>query len=173
MATYRDALVQALIEWPSLFLNEDDVLDQMFFTVGCGYEWEEGQLVDTDLRYPPSPGLEKRRADPWTTRLESREYRESCSKYTGFGSVYFQMRLGHIGRKMNNMFGSCSNICNLPGNIKPDWIEAAKRAVRYAKSNRMKTTISQRALLKSVLARIKEIEYIQKPVKKNSRKKSA
>jgi hypothetical protein len=173
MATYRDTLVQSLIEWPSLYLNEDDVLDQMFFTVGGGYEWKNGQLVDVDLEYPPSHGLEKRRADPWKTRLENREYRESCSKYTGYGCVYFQMRSGHIGRRMNTMFGNFSNLCNLPGNIKPDWLAAAKRALRYAKSNRMKTTITQRAGLKSVVARIKDIEYIQKPVKKTRRKKAA
>jgi hypothetical protein len=173
MATYRDSLVQALIEWPSLYLNEDDVLDQMFFTLGCGYEWKNGQLVDGDLEYPPSPGLEKRRADPWKTRLESREYRESCSKYSGFGNVYFLMRSGHIGRRMNTMFGSSSNICNLPGDIQPDWLGAVRRALRYAKSNRMKTTISQRAWLASVSARIKEIEYLRKPAKKSSRKKAA
>ena len=69
MATYRDALVEALIEWPSLYLNEDDVLDQMFFTVGGGYEWRDGQLVDVDLEYPPSPGLEKRRACPYCSSL--------------------------------------------------------------------------------------------------------
>jgi hypothetical protein len=173
MATYRDTLVQALVEWPSLFLNEDDVLDQMFFTVGCGYEWEEGQLVDTDLRYPPSPGLEKRRADPWTTRLESREYRETCVNYTGWGRTTFRMRSGHIGRKLNCSFGKFSTLCNIPDDIQPDWLEAAKRALRYAKSNRMKTTIAQRAWLVSVAARIKEIEYLRKPAKKPRRKKAA
>jgi len=173
MATYRDTLVQSLIEWPSLYLNEDDVLDQMFFTVGCGYEWKNGQLVDIDLNYPPSPGLEERRADPWKTRLELREDRESCSKYTGYGCVYFPMRSGHIGRRMDTMFGSSSNICNLPGDIQPDWLEAVRRALRYAKSNRMKTSISQRAWLTSVSARIKEIEYLRKPAKNTRRKKAA
>lgn len=173
MATYRDTLVQALIEWPSLYLNEDDVLDQMFFTVGCGYEWKDGQLVDVDLDYPPSPGLEKKREDPWTTRLEAREYRESSSRYSGFGHVYFPMRSGHIGRKMSTMFGSSSNICNLPGDIQPDWLLAVRRALRYAKSNRMKTSISQRAWLASVSARIKEIEWLRKPAKTPRRKKAA
>lgn len=36
---YKDTLVQSLLDWPALFLNEDDVLDHFFFTIGNGYEW--------------------------------------------------------------------------------------------------------------------------------------
>lgn len=32
--------------YPSLFVDEADVLDHLFFTIGNGYEWVEGQLVD-------------------------------------------------------------------------------------------------------------------------------
>ena len=174
MATYRDTLVKALLEWPGLFLNEDDVLDQMFLTVGGGFEWENGQLVEDEPDYHPDPRLEAERADPWTTRLELREYRERCSKYSGMsGNVYFQMKSGHIGRTMTNLFGECSPLCDLPDDIQPDWLEAAKRALRYARSNRMRTTRAQKAWLVAVSVRIKELELSRKPEKKSSRKKAA
>lgn len=43
---YKDTKKQMMDAYPSLFVDEADVLDHLFFTIGNGYEWVEGQLVD-------------------------------------------------------------------------------------------------------------------------------
>jgi|MudIll2142460700_1097286.scaffolds.fasta_scaffold00003_30 hypothetical protein len=46
MATYALTKRDMMDAYPSLFVDEADVLDHLFFTIGNGYEWVEGQLVD-------------------------------------------------------------------------------------------------------------------------------
>jgi hypothetical protein len=168
MATYRDQLVKSLLEWPGLFLNQDDVLDHLFFCTGNGYKWENGQLVEEfDSSYPEDSAIQAERADPWKTRLDTREYREGCTKYNG---CYFMTASGHVGKKMHNLSENYDAICNLPDDIQPDWIEAAKVALKYARSNRVRITSKERAILSRVGQRIKEIERLRKPATKRTRK---
>lgn len=44
--TVKDTVMNALLEYPTLFLNSLDVYDHMFCTIGAGYDWSDGELVN-------------------------------------------------------------------------------------------------------------------------------
>lgn len=46
MATYAETKQYLLDAYPSLFVDETDVLHHLFFVNGNGYEWHDGQLID-------------------------------------------------------------------------------------------------------------------------------
>jgi hypothetical protein len=46
--------------YPGLFKERADCLDQLFCTNGCGYEWENGELVDCQYNQEEMFALEKR-----------------------------------------------------------------------------------------------------------------
>lgn len=166
---YRDTLVDALRHWPTLYLNEDDVLLSLFFNVGTGYEWKNGCIV-FDIN--GEDGCSPIREDPHSERLKDRAWREYCvemprSKYRT-RAVWFRTKTGGIGHHLTEMFGTYSNILQLPNNIQPDWLAAAKRALDMARSYRVRTTREQKELLKQVAVRIKELQAAQaKRIKKH------
>lgn len=158
LTCYRDTLVDSLRHWPTLYLNEDDVLLAFFFQVGTGYEWENGCIVGWSLC--------PIRKDPHSERLKDREWREYCvnmprGKYKT-RACWFRMKNGGIGHHLTGLFGQYSHILHLPDDIQPDWLAAAKRALQLARSSRVRTTKPQKELLKLVAARIKELQGIQR-----------
>jgi hypothetical protein len=181
IVSYRDTLVDALRYWPTLYLNEDDVLLQLFFRAGSGHAWKNGCLVNI---YGPEKVLCPYRADPHTDRLKDREWRETCVS-RGFGRIrhpggrcpggsWFRTKTGGIGRYLTDECWESSKILQLPNNIQPDWLMAAKRALGMARSYRVRTNKVQKELLKQVAARVKELQDKQrKRDKKYGAKKSA
>ena len=163
LVRYRDTLVDALRHWPTLYLNEDDVLLTLFFRIGTGYEWKNGCIV-YDLN--DGDGCAPIREDPHSERLKDREWREECvampsNKYNT-RACWFKMKNGGIGHRLTEMFGQFSHILHLPDNIQPDWLVAAKRALNMARSKRVRTTKEQKAKLRHVAFRIKELQDAQK-----------
>lgn len=108
LVRYRDTLVDALRHWPTLYLNEDDVLLNLFFNIGTGYAWKNGCIVFDlgDERIPE-------REDPHAERLKDRERREYCvnmprTKYS-HKPVWFRTKTGGIGHHLTEMFGEYSH----------------------------------------------------------------
>jgi hypothetical protein len=163
IASYRDTLVDALRYWPTLYLNEDDVLLNLFFHIGTGYEWKNGCITfDIGAEQEMCP----LREDPHAERLKDREWREDCvnrpfTKYSR-SRCWFRTKTGGIGHNLTEMFGEYSNILQLPDNIQPDWLVAAKRALNMARSYRVRTTKAQKELLRQVAFRIKELQDAKK-----------
>lgn len=161
LVRYRDTLVDCLRHWPTLYLNEDDVLLTLFFHIGTGYEWVNGCIV-YDLEDEGIP----EREDPHAERLKDREWREYCvamprTKYS-HKPCWFKISTGGVGHYMTALFGQYSHILHLPDDIQPDWLVAAKRALNMARSKRVRTTKAQKVLLRSVAFRIKELQDAQK-----------
>lgn len=158
MASYRDQLVKSLLEWPSLFLNQDDVFEHLFFCCGNGYEWKDGQLVEEfDSEYPEDKELQAERADPWGTRIKNREHREY---FVGFEAgperCYFRTPSGGVGKVLQ--FSSYDAILHLPDDIQPDWLAAARVALEYARSDRAQVPESEMGYLVQAEARLRELE---------------
>lgn len=166
IARYRDTLVDALRHWPTLYLNEDDVLLNLFFHIGTGHYWVNGCIM-YDLVAPEDGDDEHvERKDPHAARLNDREWRETCvnmprNKYNR-RPCWIRTKTGGIGHNLTEMFGQYSNILQLPDDIQPDWLVAAKRALNMARSYRVRTTKAQKALLRQVAFRIKELQDAQK-----------
>lgn len=154
--TYRDTLVQCLLDWPALFLNEDDVLDHLFITIGNGYHWENGCLVSShDYEASQDQRVMYERKYPWDVRASEREYRVDTLKFSR-QSCYFKLGTG-VGRYLYRSFGKNSALCNLPDDIQPDWLAAAKRAMEYILSNRVRFTRDQIPWIDRACLRLKEL----------------
>ena len=57
--TVKDTVTRSLLEYPTLHLNSLDVYDHLFCTIGNGYEWVDGELVDI---YAPNKPLSIKQA---------------------------------------------------------------------------------------------------------------
>jgi len=104
--TVQETLMQCLIYYPEIFPNRWSVYHQWFCVNGCGYNWEDGELVDDSGSYinvlPTLISKEeviKRTADFTNTERDPRY------------PIY-------------PMYSGGSMILNIPDNIKPDWKEA-------------------------------------------------
>ena len=47
MATYKETLEWSYILYPRQSVDELDVLNQLFFVLGNGFDWVDGELVET------------------------------------------------------------------------------------------------------------------------------
>ena len=98
-----------------LYYNRQKCLNQLFCVVGNGYEWIDGELVDTRedtknllSRWQLSNPI--LHAEPTTGTLECGEFQE--------------IMYGQIGRKVDKWYPlskEFSYLFNYPLDIKPDW----------------------------------------------------
>lgn len=162
---YADTLQHCYEAYPTLFPFEEDVLDHLFFVIGNGYSWINGELVDND--YEPAITIRRRDKERIKRQIDSfqsiredemneqksyikerlKELRAELKLgYKKFQSIeilrrhkeaekenssYFINADGLLGRKIYPLC-DYSKIVNLPDDIKPDWLEAAKRAITFA-----------------------------------------
>jgi hypothetical protein len=173
---YADTLRVMLDCYPSLFVDEADVLHHLFFVNGNGYDWEGGELVARDddgvaadeaIRRKRARTLRELRtaldrlgasetfyrteiarheAGPEVEREAERENRRHMIERGRAGDVYFHLPDGRIGRKLYPLWEK-SDILLVPFDVKPDWLEAAERAVALAKSNLFRRTALDDELL--------------------------
>ena len=57
--TVKDTVTKSLLEYPLLFLNSLDVYNHLFCTIGNGYDWIDGELVDTCSSNEKVPTIKK------------------------------------------------------------------------------------------------------------------
>ena len=102
----KETLKMCLRTYPSIFPNKWAVYHHIFLVNGCGYGWENGELVKSfvyDLpTLIPNDILKKRMLD--FEMPEDEEIYPICEY---------------------------SKICNIPDDIKPDWLEAAQEMYEW------------------------------------------
>ncbi len=173
MASYKNTIKESLLSYPTLYKKEEDVLEHLFFVIGNGYEWKNGQLVDIDGK---RGSMESRVKEIWDDRLQ----REHCSKIfkvdwpEGFypktvddpiiqalwkaqddfrkKCIEIGVRDGDTERSIYPISGYCK-LYSVPKDVKPDWLAAAHKAYDLAKSGYWKTTQHDR----DHLAKIKKL----------------
>ena len=122
---------------PMIFPNENELLRHLFFVIGNGFRWIDGELVDICDRRPLG-------------------VRVAESEKSG--------RLYHSGskRKSKTIYPLCeyARIANLPDNIKTDWLLAAKKALRFSRS--LKKTKSDRRYLREASRRVRCLTRIRR-----------
>jgi hypothetical protein len=203
MATYKYTLKMCYKCYPTLYINELDVLDQLFFTIGNGYEWRNGQIChsgvslkqeyifvknrrcDENVRYQKQFDESKQRfldflakanlepsieylesvfepeTDDW--QLEQQKEYEKRMKYAKDpvkwrNDCYFLDANGNLLCKVYPISEKHSFIMNIPDNVKPDWLEAAKKTIQYCDEGKFLLTESDKAFIDKARLRIKELE---------------
>jgi vacuolar-type H+-ATPase subunit I/STV1 len=209
MPTYKETLEWSYKMYPTLYINELDVLNNLFFTIGTGKEWVDGELCDQ--LYPSfeeqyKDVLEQRKINyknnivhkesldksvldvlnklssdnpvfqkvldnfkktSWEENDESnvpeaqRKEREKRISYAtkiseGIkqGSSYYLDDNNELIQTIYPIHEEYSAIMNLPDNIKPDWLEAAKKAIQYAIEGKWILTESDKTCILKAQQRI-------------------
>ena len=153
--TVKGTVRENLLNYPLLFKNALDVYDQLFCVIGNGYKWKDGELVSTSLNkvvktkagavFYQIKNLITDRMQ-WkalrlvgpvnATRAIMRRWRMSVSRIldidkniADFSIKDDEEMAKHFKDYRFSFYPlfSSSQICNLPDDIKPDWLDAAKR----------------------------------------------
>lgn len=91
MASYELTLKAALEAYPSLFLDEKDVIHQLFFVNGNGLSWEDGELTDGK---PIETAVERARASSRDFYQQSLEHAREAD--IEFYADYWREKLEHL-----------------------------------------------------------------------------
>ncbi len=157
--TYRKFCDLMLECWPSLFRDEGEALEQMFFVIGNGLEWVKGGLTDGMSPKKRLAAAMKHRKPGEThesIRKKDDKYRDSCIREFGKKGTWYKLPDGSYGRQIYPLC-EFSRIMQLPDDIRPDWLEAAKAAVTLARSERCKLTASDKKCLSHAEVRIQDL----------------
>lgn len=153
MASLRDTCFHMLVAFPTLFANKADCLRHLFLTSGGGYEWVDGELVSVYIdRNHPWMVPQYRDEMVELLKYEDETVRPLELHATGNDFIIGQKKLDV--RRINNQikfvidnfdllmeepvqFNRLSEITrskyeaifHIPDDVKPDWLEAAKRTV--------------------------------------------
>ena len=118
----EEALQSSYDNYPDLFQTREEILNQLFCVIGNGYHWEDGELVDVcsepdriDLKYDLVDGKAYQRTPP--TEVYTFLFNEYTAKKPRSERWY-------------PISANYSAICNLPPDIKPDWLELAHECGR-------------------------------------------
>ena len=143
---YKEELRISMKYYPRLFLDEEDFLHHVFFVNGNGYEWVEGELCsDTEEHLLIQYNNMKRQYPRYygktlkETRQKEIEHRRFFIENMKDECGYYLLDDGRLGRQI---YPICqyAKIVNIPENIKPDWLNAAHKAIQMAESPLFKLT---------------------------------
>lgn len=132
--TYQAELDRMMNDCPSLFSREEDALQQLFLTNGCGYEWDEsGNLVDVfaDTREPQSAerSIAFIASDHGTINEDTSDYQKSY--WFDFHLVEYNQKMQ--GEKMPRCHFSYDwcNLTRVPKNVTEDWARAIVKCCEW------------------------------------------
>lgn len=136
--------------WPSLYRTRLDIINHIFFTIGNGYEWLDGSIIcagpedhigarerDEYRRKNPDQSTLKSIAlfkaiveDPESSEETKKIAERGLSLYDNETETDFTRPLPDDGQP-RAFYPVCdsSNICNVPNDVKPDWLALAYEAV--------------------------------------------
>lgn len=176
---YNTTKIQNLLLWPTIYPTEHHLLHHLFFVNGNGYYWQDGELVSRDID-GDSP-----RRELSTKELMAEYHARRAKRQAHWAAVYDDMYPEEHIKKMRalNMevpkrrdfikeactptntpiklypLSDYSLISRIPGNVKPDWLKAAKQAIALART--WEHTPLDLHWLKKFEERLEEIEREQ------------
>lgn len=141
--TVADTFWQAFNLYPSLFQTRADVINHLFFVIGNGYRWSNGELIDDDPAMTLEQITETRIARA-LKNFSGVEFRQSVARILGDPvpteeealeeqlNKEFAHKVGPIKGKPRIYYPVCgySEICNVPNDVRPDWLRLAREACR-------------------------------------------
>lgn len=141
---YRRTVESLMTDYARSYPTENEALMHLFFTCGNGYKWRNGQLVSETTKKERERWKEERRL----TRIEALGYEPpeetvEQQRRSYYDNLSWLHSRGCTGIKklpdgrfaVHRTFSQYDKIQSIPGNVKPDWLEAAKKAIAHAESD--------------------------------------
>lgn len=169
----------SMARFPSLYVDEADLLNQTFFVIGNGLEWKNGQLTDgcdvyytsktikqlaedsyvehcNFLRSIKAPRSIYPSRDPEVTRARELQKRKMYV-VEGFADDCYQLNAeGELIRHIYPMHHEYSRIMRIPDDVQTDWLLAAEQAI-YLDPAYWTRTVKDSVLLMVAKIRIDEL----------------
>lgn len=183
----EDTLKTYLLKWPFTMTNKLAVLDQLLLVYGNGMEWRNGELVALCADEETPPTMEdavhnvirstfSKKIEPWSEewlhdevslifRLEERMNDMSVATQQKY-PYSFVRESAKVDRLHRIFYPICgfSAICDLPDDIKPDWLTAAKEMYEFIDSHQeLIADVDQKVFsgwMPRIKARIEELEHM-------------
>lgn len=153
--TVKETLRENLLNYPLIFKNALDVYDQLFCVCGNGYKWKDGELVSTSLNKVVKT-KDGAVLYQFKELFRDKMFWKTVKLIGLFKTIKIKVKRTHmlVSRILNvdkNIvdfsikddeemakhfkdykfsfypLSEFSAICKLPDDIKPDWLQAAKR----------------------------------------------
>lgn len=172
---YEDTKTGMLLAYPRLFIDEVDVLHQLFFVNGNGMEWKNGELTDgktsiqqyIDEANMHRGDLDKTNPDymPMGATIEelhSKEEKYRLRMIEDYGEecdCWYLLSDGRIGRIM---YPICqyAKILHVPKDVKQDWLKAANKAIELTRTDIFRLTESDKEWIQKADLRIKYMRLL-------------
>lgn len=131
--TVDEVVRRSILHYPTLFKNRTDVLHHLFYVIGNGWEWQNGELVDTCGAYEENPlrNIQHDEDDPFLgdlnrkRNIENRHIMDTLDERVHDLSDLSANSLD--GRKHWYPDSNYAHIHHIPEDVKPDWAEAAEQ----------------------------------------------
>lgn len=129
-----------LIQYPSLFQDKSDCFNHLFLTLGGGYDWHKGALVDRDPKRTDEPYWADESGVPsndWE-RTGSELLNEAVRKMRAYNARKENHQVRFVLDNFDDLFDQhlemfrrpypfdkeYCNLLRMPENVKPDWRQA-------------------------------------------------
>lgn len=115
--------------YSDLYPNRKAIIDHLFFVIGNGYDWLDGCLVNTSPHdHLERPARREENKDLYEAVDEVKVLLKSADKdYISFDEEHRMHWEADIHR-FYPVSKDFSNICQVPDDVKPDWLELAYEA---------------------------------------------
>ena len=140
--TVAEELKNCLLLYPTIFPNKWSVYHHWFVTIGNGYHWFEGELVIPSQKDKVTvEDAVQKHFDCFLSDeclLRSPKYNTQSCKQSIMLSLQWEERSKDFTKPRGctlSKICTYSAIANIPANIKPDWLEAAKEFHRWLRMN--------------------------------------
>jgi hypothetical protein len=163
---YEQTKILAFKTYPMVYYDEIQFLNSCFFLGGTEYEWANGEIIDIYVKSKPDSIIKRTRKNKKKRLLKELEI--THLKYF----IKFQLKLLEQNYKKQQDYWKkdslmydkvfyiyeSSNIFKIPDNVKPDWLDAAKKAIKIAKTGEMgKLKKEDKKLLKLAEEKVKKL----------------
>lgn len=101
--------------WDSIFKTRLDVIDHLFFVIGNGFEWLDGALINIS----PEDYLSSKEDEKLISLLEKLGLKENKTR---------PLQDDGLPISFYPVSKYCSNICKIPDDVQPDWLNLCKEA---------------------------------------------
>jgi hypothetical protein len=134
----QDTLKSSLLTYPSIFPNKWSVYHHMFAVNGNGCEWINGELVDSSLDYVGTVKdaielLYKKEVESINILNTPLNFIFERLKEGTMLALDLENRMVDFTQTNKELYPLCkyAKILNIPDDIQPDWLEAAKEFYDY------------------------------------------
>lgn len=137
MASYELTRKIMLHKYPTLFSTEFDVLHHLFFVLGNGYRWANGELIKRELILDGK--LHEKTIEEWEAELADKVFilDEKLNRVINRLGILRSLSTVETPHEPTDKYPlyPLSDHCGaveFPDDIKPDWLEALKKAIELA-----------------------------------------